>query len=52
MKGWLLRQPAKSRLSEDITSASPWRLEGASQYDVSYRERLMGIESMAVMGGP
>ena len=39
MKGWLLRQPAKSLLSENITSASAWRVEGASQSDVSYRER-------------
>ncbi len=39
MKGWLLRQPARSRHSKDITSASARWAEGALQCDVSYRER-------------
>ena len=39
MKGWLLRQPARSRHSKDITSAGARWAEGASQCDVSYRER-------------
>ena len=39
MKGWLLRQPAGSRHSKDITSAGARWAEGDSQCDVSYRER-------------
>jgi hypothetical protein len=39
VKGWLLRQPARSRQIEDITPACMWKPESLPWCDVSYRER-------------
>lgn len=40
MKGWFLRQPARSRHEEDITPERAWQRESRSRDHVSYRERL------------
>ena len=39
MKGWLLRQPARSRHPEDITPGRARQRESPPRHGVSYRER-------------
>ena len=50
MKGWLLRQPARSRQVEDITPAHAWRRETRACEDVSYLKRPTDSPAVIVCG--